>query len=129
MLISLHMCRSPSGRWPARSRRAGHTRDRSGLDQVDRAIDGAACGVGRRALVVPAGPSLQLAQWSERRADLGSEEFRLFPRREVTALVDLVKVDELVIGTLGPALWRTIDLARKHRHRNRDRDVRCLLLH
>ena len=45
--------------------------------------------------------------------DLGSEEFRLFPRREVTALLDLVPIDELVIGTLGPASWRTVNLAGK----------------
>jgi hypothetical protein len=28
----------------------------------------------------------------------------------VTALVDLVEIDELVIATLGPAFWRTVDL-------------------
>src|SRR5439155_14321731 len=61
--------------------------------------------------VVRAAPSLQLAQRSERRAELGREEFRLFPRREVTALVDLVEIDQLVIATLIPALWRTVDLA------------------
>jgi hypothetical protein len=60
---------------------------------------------------------------SERRAELGTEEFRLFPRREVTALVDLVEIDELVITTLGPASWRTVDLAGKDRHGSRDGDV------
>jgi hypothetical protein len=38
-----------------------------------------------------------LAQRSERRSDLGSEGFRLFPRREVTAFTNFVKVDELAI--------------------------------
>jgi hypothetical protein len=36
-------------------------------------------------------PSLQLAQRSDRRPDFGTEEFRLFPRREVPTLVDLVE--------------------------------------
>ena len=63
-----------------------------------------------------------------RRAEFTREQLTQFPGREVTALVDLGEVDERVIGTLGPALWRTIDLTRKHRHGNGDRDVRCLLL-
>jgi hypothetical protein len=41
----------------------------------------------------------------------------------VTALVDLVEVDEVVISTLSPAAWRTIDLARKDRHGSRNGDV------
>jgi hypothetical protein len=52
----------------------------------------------------------------ERRSDLVSEEFRLFERREVTAPLDLVPIDELVIGTLGPASWLTIDFAGKDHH-------------
>src|SRR5438093_7833720 len=47
----------------------------------------------------------------------------LFPRREVTALLDLVPINELVITLLDPASWRTIDLAGKDRHCRRDRDV------
>jgi len=49
----------------------------------------------------------------ERRSRFGSEVFRLFPHREVTALLDLIPIDELVIGTLDPASWRTVDLAGK----------------
>ena len=64
-----------------------------------------------------------LAQRSDRRADLGSEEIRLFPRCEVTAPVDLVERNEPVLTTLGPALWRTANLAGKDRHGSGDRDV------
>ena len=64
-----------------------------------------------------------LAQRPERRAQLLGEELRLLPRREVTALVDLVEVDELGIGALGPAPRRLVDLAGKHRHGDRDRDL------
>ncbi len=42
------------------------------------------------------------------------------PSSEVTALVDLVEIIELVIRALGPAPRRTIDLARKDRHCNRE---------
>src|SRR5215213_9209062 len=65
--------------------------------------------------------SLELAQRFERRSDLGSEEFRLFERREVTALVDLVPINELVKILFGPASRRAVYLAGKDRHGNRDR--------
>jgi hypothetical protein len=45
------------------------------------------------------------------------KELRLFPRREVPAFVYLMEVHELVIGSFGPASWRTINLAGEHRHR------------
>jgi hypothetical protein len=41
----------------------------------------------------------------------------------VTALVDLVPINELVITPLGPASWRTVDLTGKDGHGRRDRDV------
>jgi hypothetical protein len=41
-----------------------------------------------------------LAQRSERCPDLGTEEFRLLPCCKVAAVIDLVKVDEIVITTL-----------------------------
>src|SRR5512134_212125 len=68
-------------------------------------------------------PSSGSPQRPERRADLGREELRLFPRREVTALVDLVEVDEIAISALGPALGCAIDLAGKHGYPDRNRDL------
>ena len=44
-----------------------------------------------------------LAQGAERRSKLGREQLWLFPDREVTAFVDLVKVDEVGVGLLDPA--------------------------
>ena len=38
-------------------------------------------------------------------------KLQLLPRGEVVTFVDLVEVDELSIGTLGPAFWCAIDLA------------------
>src|SRR5690349_22668967 len=63
----------------------------------------------------------------ERRAQLGREELRLLPRGEVTAVVDFVEVDEVAVRARGPALRRAVDLARKYRYGDRDRDVRRLL--
>jgi hypothetical protein len=71
----------------------------------------------------------QLAQWSERCAHLCGEELRLFPRREVTALIDFVEVGQIAVGALGPASWRLIDLAGKGRYGNWNRDLRRLLVH
>lgn len=45
-------------------------------------------------------------------SEFGCKEFRFFPRGEVATLVDLVEISDVAIGTLGPALWRTVDLAR-----------------
>src|SRR3954470_22134808 len=59
--------------------------------------------------------SNRLAERPERRADLGAEQLRLIPRCEVAALVDLMEVDEVAIGTLYPASWRTPSLAGKDR--------------
>src|SRR5262245_21993598 len=62
----------------------------------------------------------RLAQRSKRRADLLREELRLFPRGEVTALVELVVIDELGIGALGPAPRRLIEFVGKDAHGNRE---------
>ena len=61
-----------------------------------------------------------MAERSERRPELLGEELRLFPRREVAAFVDLVVMDELVIGPLGPTPRGLILLARKDAHGSRD---------
>src|SRR5262245_4157177 len=67
--------------------------------------------------------SSQLAQRLEGGAELAGEQLRLLPCCEVTAPVDDVEVDQLVIGALGPALRRAIDLAGEHRDRGRQRNV------
>src|ERR671939_638143 len=72
--------------------------------------------------------SLQLAERSERRADLLSEELRLFSGREVAALVDLVEVDQVSEGAPRPCLRGSIDLPRKDRDGHRERDLGGLLL-
>jgi hypothetical protein len=65
--------------------------------------------------VYPNSTSLELAQRPVRRTHLGGKGFWLLACREVTAFLDLVEIDELVIGTLGPTLWRSEDLARQLR--------------
>src|SRR3712207_1102151 len=62
-------------------------------------------------VLVMAIPSL--AQRPERRAHLGGEQLGLLPGGEVVALVDLVEVDEVRVGTLGPAPRRPVQLARE----------------
>src|SRR5439155_1570016 len=61
---------------------------------VERSDANVYCSEEWRAHNVPAIPPLHLAQGSERRAQLGGEGLRLFPRGEVPALVGLVEVDE-----------------------------------
>src|SRR5215216_4184429 len=63
------------------------------------------------------------AEGSERGAELGTEEFRLFPGGEVAALVDLVEVDQVAIGAPGPCLRGSIDLVRKYRDGHREGNV------
>src|ERR1700753_2150415 len=58
----------------------------------------------------------------ERGAQLGREQFRFLPGGKVTALVDLVVVDEGGVGLLDPAAWRRDDLARKCGEGDRDRN-------
>src|SRR5499427_7336419 len=64
--------------------------------------------------------ALRSAQCAERRADLFGEELRLFPGGEVAALVDLVVVDEVGVGPLGPAARRLVLLAREDARGHRD---------
>src|SRR5215204_2399904 len=62
-----------------------------------------------------------LAKRPERGPHLGREELRLLPGREVVALVDLVEVDEVGIGLLGPTARRLIELTREDAHGGRNR--------
>jgi hypothetical protein len=64
-----------------------------------------------------------LAQCAERRADLVREELRLFPGRKVAAPVDLVVVDQVGVGLLGPVPRGLIELAGEDAHASRDGDV------
>src|ERR687890_278526 len=66
---------------------------------------------------------LDLPQRLEPYAHLIHQKLRLFPRRKVPALVELVVMDELGIRPLRPAARRMVDLVRKDAHRNRDGDV------
>jgi hypothetical protein len=43
----------------------------------------------------------RLAKRPERGSELGTEELRLFPGREVTALAELVEINEVAICTPG----------------------------
>src|SRR5262245_28452903 len=63
-----------------------------------------------------------LSQRLERRPQLGREDLRLLPRREVAALADLVVIDEFWIRPLCPAPRRLIEFIRKRGdgHRNGD---------
>src|SRR5262249_9662573 len=63
----------------------------------------------------------------EGRAELGSEELRLLPGREMSAPVDLVAVYQVAIGALGPALRRPVDVPGKDRDGDRQRDLPALL--
>ena len=67
--------------------------------------------------------SRRLTQRAKRGSDLGAKNSRLFPGREVAAFVDLVEIDELVIGLLRPAARRLIAFARKDGHGSRDGNV------
>jgi len=64
-----------------------------------------------------------LAKRPEPYAHLIHQQLRLFPRRKVPALVELVVMDEPGIGPLRPAPRRMVLLVGKDAHRNGDRDV------
>src|SRR3954468_10874024 len=83
---------------------------------------GATCSTSPRPRVRPALRRL-VAERPEARAQLLREELRLFPSREMPALLELVVVDELRIGALCPALRCWTDLIRKDAHCNRDGDA------
>src|SRR3712207_4515997 len=78
--------------------------------------------VGGGAYGVRVTPSLRLAQRSEPRAELLGEQLGLFPGRKVTTFFDLVEVDEVRVGPLGPTPRGLICLAGKDArgHRNGD---------
>src|SRR5438445_3934318 len=66
---------------------------------------------------------LHLPQRLEPYAHLIHQKLRLFPRRKVPALVELVVMDEPGIRPLRPAPRCRDDLVRKEAHGNRDGDV------
>src|SRR3712207_2421995 len=68
-------------------------------------------------------PSLRLAQRSEPRAELLGEQLGLFPGREVAALVDLVEVDQIGVGLLGPTPRGLICLVGEDARGHRDGDA------
>jgi hypothetical protein len=70
---------------------------------------------------------IRLAQRLERGPELGAEQLRLFPRCEVSALVDLVEVGQVAIGAAGPGLRCPIDVLRKDCNGDRERDFAGLL--
>jgi hypothetical protein len=51
-----------------------------------------------------------LLQRRERRPELGGKQFGLLPCREVTALIDFVKVGEAGIGAPHPGLRRSVGI-------------------
>src|SRR4051794_16239120 len=55
----------------------------------------------------------RLAKGPECVADLGGEDLRQFPRREVAAPVKLVVVDKFGIGSLCPTARGLVELVRK----------------
>src|SRR5256885_11444128 len=68
--------------------------------------------------------SIPLTQWTKGGAHLLAEDLRLLPGCEVTALVDLVEVNEVRIDLLGPAARRLEDLAGEDGERHRQRQFR-----
>jgi len=64
----------------------------------------------------------------ERGAHLTREELRLFPGREVPALLRHVVVNEVVVRALHPVLRRLEDLVGKHRVGDGERQVRRRIL-
>src|SRR4051794_23456248 len=69
----------------------------------------------------PEGLSDRSADRPEGGPHLLAEDFRLLPGREVSALVDLVEVDDVGVARLDPAAWCPPDLARERREAERDR--------
>src|SRR5262245_5036252 len=67
--------------------------------------------------------TVQLAQWPKAHTNLFREELRLFPRREVPALVELVVVDELRVRLLRPTPRERIELVGENADGDRDSDA------
>src|ERR1043165_5816472 len=64
-----------------------------------------------------------LAQRPERRPNFRRKDLRLFPRREVAALVDLIEVDEVFVGSLYPGARRTPEFAGEDRESRGNADL------
>src|SRR5258705_806982 len=67
--------------------------------------------------------SLLLPERSEGGAQLGGEKLRLFPRGEVSAFVDFMKIDQVFIGAACPRLRGAIDVLWKYSNGYRQRDL------
>src|SRR5258705_9592431 len=72
--------------------------------------------------------SLLLPERSEGGAQLGGEKLRLFPRGEVSAFVDFMKIDQVFIGAACPRLRGAIDVLWKYSDGHWQRDL-CRLPH
>ena len=64
-----------------------------------------------------------LTQRLERGTQLGAVKLRLFPGREVAALIDFMEVNEFVKSATSPRLWCLIELSRKDRDGHRERNL------
>src|SRR4029453_6423890 len=62
-------------------------------------------------------------QRREPHAELISEGLRLFPGRKVAALGELVEVDEILVGALGPTPRSLVDFLREDTYGSRNGDV------
>src|SRR5262245_45972046 len=71
--------------------------------------------------------SVRFPQRSESGTELVREQFGLFPCREMSALVDFVEVDQVVVGTPCPCFWCPVDVLWKDRNGHGHRNVRGLL--
>src|SRR5687768_3883360 len=58
----------------------------------------------------PSSLLFRLAKRPQPRAQLVHEELRLYPGRKMTALGELVEVDEIEVGALGPTPRSLVDL-------------------
>src|SRR5918994_7290423 len=96
----------------------------SGIDQLIRGLLSCRVRWGGGRHSVSAAPWHQLAQRSERRAELFREELRFFPGGEVATPLDLVEVGEAGVDRLDPAAGGSPDLAGERREANRHGDRR-----
>src|ERR1700726_220944 len=67
--------------------------------------------------------STRIAERAKAGSKLFNKQSWLFPGREVTALAELVIVDQLGIGALGPAPRSRIEFVREDAHGDRDGDA------
>src|SRR5262249_9624234 len=73
------------------------------------------------------GADIPSTERPERGSQLGAEQRRLFPRREVATLVDLVEVDQVAVGAPGPRLRGTVGIVGKYGDGTRQPDFASLL--